>query len=286
MLNYSLLFIATLAFALTSIIQKTYTTKNGGKDKVVLYNLLEALFCSLLYLILFSTQIEWNAKVLPYCLLWAGFATISLTSLFMAIKTGPLSLTSLLMQLSLILVTIYGLLFWNESFTLLKGIGIALIILSLVFNFTPDKNSNKINIKWLIFAILAMVCNAGTAIVQRQEQIDFNGEFGNMMLLFSELSVVAILFIALLFSSKDGNILFIKKYTKFPLMKGVIQAVLNIGLILLATRMPSAIVYPILAAGSLIIVYTIATTVYKEKLSIKKMIGVIVAIVAIVLLNI
>lgn len=285
MIEYIILVAVVLAFAFTTIIKKQYTNSVQGDDRPALFNLILGSIILIVYILMYIWNLDWNSGVLIYSLIWALSGAVCMFCSILALKSGPLSLTSLFMQLSLIVVTLFGIIFWGETFTITTCVGLVLVGLSLIFNLSPSRDDKKFNIKWLVLSILAMVANAGTAIAQRQQQINFKGEFGGMMLLFSQAFAVVVLLFIFLKSNKKGCVKVLRKTIKYSIMEAITNVVLNVGLVYLATKMSSNIVYPVLTVGSLFIVYSVSIAFYKEKLSAKKAIGAILAIIAIVLLN-
>ena len=184
---YFILFLSAFLNAATSVLGKYYNRKSGGNGKAVSeYNVLFSFAVFICWCILFAFNFSFDARVLVYSILFAFFFAVFNLGLICALKYGPVSLTSLFISLSLILVTIWGFIFWNSVFNVAVIIGLVLVVVSIFLCLMKsDKKDKSISLKWIIFALFAMVGNAGCAIVQKTQQINFNGNYGEMLMVIA-----------------------------------------------------------------------------------------------------
>lgn len=68
--------------------------------------------------ILYAFDFSFDASVLIYSALFAFCYTICNVGIISALKYGPVTLTSLLIGLSLIVTTIWGFIFWDAKVTI------------------------------------------------------------------------------------------------------------------------------------------------------------------------
>lgn len=89
-----------------------------------------------------------------------------------ALKNGPITLTSLFCQLSLLLASAWGFIFWGAEFTFFTATGLVLAATALwLCLYGGKKKANtKTDIKWFFFVSLAVIGNAGCSIIQRTQQ--------------------------------------------------------------------------------------------------------------------
>lgn len=139
-----------------------YNKKNEDKkDASTLYSfvLLSSVFVTWVIMFLIDGQFDW--AVLPYAFLFSIGFMLAMVMMVEALKCGPIVLTSLIMQLSLIGATIWGFFFWNDEFSWTVGGGLVLVVLSLwLCLYTGQKEEQKINLKWLFFVLLMFLGNA------------------------------------------------------------------------------------------------------------------------------
>ena len=116
-----------------NVLKKIYS-KNNEKG-VYFFNVLVSFSAMLFFVvsaIVIKGRLEWNLSVLPYSIAFAASYTLSAVASLTAISCGSLSLTSLIIQYSLLLPTGYGLFFLNDNISagLIPGIFLLIILLS------------------------------------------------------------------------------------------------------------------------------------------------------------
>ena len=89
-------------------------------------------------------------------ILFAGVTAGSQIFFLMALRYGPLSFTSFLQGISLIIPVIVGVLFMGDGIALhqLFAFPVLFFALALVFNLSKE----KLTWKWSVFALLSMLC--------------------------------------------------------------------------------------------------------------------------------
>lgn len=288
-LIYVFLFLATTFSAMITIGGKLFN--NRTKDLTYVsqfYNLLYSLFASLGWLISWLFGFSFNVKVLPYSFLY-GICYFAFTvGMLGAIKTGMTSLTALIKQLSLVGVSFWGFAFWGTKVTSLGIIGIILIFLSLCFCLIKknDKKENSNTLKWLFYALLITVGNAGCSIIQRYQQTAFNYQHKNMFMFFG---VFFAMIFCLGFALKEEKYCWkdaFKTAWCFPGLAGFSSVFSNIFILLMIKfQLSPVIIYPTIAVGGLMLTVIISLIFFKEKLSPLQWCGMAVGSVALVLLN-
>ena len=287
---YLYLFISTISCSLVNILASCFNRKNQGRaNSTNFYNfaLLFTVFC--FWLILFIIKFDFNAQVLWYSLLFATSFTVCNVGLINALKTGSVILTSLFVQLSLIIVSIWGFIFWNAKFTILAVVGLIITAISIVLCVYKGKGQEKIKIsaKWIFFVLLAMFGNAGCSIVQRTQQVNFNGQYGELLMMVATgLSLICFTFIC--FSKDKSDLKLIAKTSWYiPVSAGICNAIVNLLVIIMATSTLSpSLVYPVLGVGTLIITLLFSIIVLKEKARWWQWIGIVLGMVATGILSI
>ncbi len=291
---YVYLISSVVCIASTSVLGAFFNRKcEGKKDTTALYTLLSMVSSFLCWSIMFAFDGQAAWKVLPYAVLFAVCFTVCNVCILQALKTGPVVLTSLILQMSLIGVTVWGFFFWGTKFTLPVGIGLALVVIALWLCLYSGKKEGErpITWKWIIYVVLVFVGNAGCTIVQKTQQMQCDGQYGNfLMMIATGLSSVACL-VGYLKSNKTDSRYILKKAGYFPVIAGVGNALLNLFVMLLAVppasdMLPPSVVYPVLAVGGLILTTLCSVFIFKEKMRWWQWIGVAVGIAAVGILNI
>ena len=135
-----------------NIAKKMYTKKTGTGG-TFLFSALTALF-SMLFFIITSKNISWNPEIIPYSIAFAlSFALSSLFGL-LAVANGPLSLSTLMISYSLMVPTLYGLIFLKEPIGIFFVIGLMLLAVS-IFLVNKKNDQAPVTPKWLLFVFLS-----------------------------------------------------------------------------------------------------------------------------------
>jgi drug/metabolite transporter (DMT)-like permease len=200
-----------------------------------------------------------------------------------AIKTGSITFTTLLLQLSFICVPIWGFFFWDTKFTPFVWIGFALVAASLALCLYKGKEKDsKYSWKWLLYALLAFIGNAGCSIIQRTQQINCNGQYGSFFMVLS-MGISSVIGIIICLQSKGfSNKQILRKKWYFPVLAGVFNALQHVVIIYLVnTPLSPSLIYPSTAVGGLIVTTIFSTIVFKEKMRLWQWIGVVLGAAAI-----
>ena len=270
-----------------------YNRKNDGKKGASsLYSFLCVGSVFVFWTIMFCTDAGVDIGVLPYSLLFAFFYTIAKVGFISALQTGPVLLTSLFMQLSSIGVSIWGFFFWDSEFTLLVGLGLVLVGISLWLCLYTGKTESggerggKISLKWLLFSLCAFAGNAGCSIVQKTQQMNFNGQYGNFLMLVATGVSALVCLVAWWKDDRSSAREICKNSWYIPVVAGGLNGLLNLFVVLLATSYLSpSLIYPVIGVGSLIVTTFFSELVFKEKMRWWQWVGVIVGMAAVALLS-
>jgi drug/metabolite transporter (DMT)-like permease len=281
--------------AITTMVMQTvfasyYNRRNASYKAITpLYNLLQLSTLTVLWGVMFITDLSFNPSVLLYSLVFGIGFTGANFGLVNAIRTGPISLTSLFMQFSLIGTTIWGFFAWDDPITLLVIIGLVLVAISLALCLYKGKEENerKISKTWLFYVLIAFSGNMTCTVAQKQQQMDFNGAHrGQMMFTAIALSLIIFIVVYLRSDRSDTRVL-LKKAGFWPVMSGACNMIANFCVMLLATSpLNPSLIYPSLAVVCLSINMLFSLLAFKEKLKWWQWVGIGVGAVATVLLSI
>lgn len=288
---YLYLALSVIFCSATNVFTALFNRKKSGiSGALPFYDLVRISSCFASWLVIYAINPSFDIAVLPYAL---GFGLLFvLASVFytLAVKTGPFAITALLTQTSLMLATVWGIFFWEADFSFLTAIGLICVMASIYLLIFGDKkeerDDKKVNVKWLVYVLVATFGNAFLTIIQREQQNVFHGEHGSMLMTFG-LGVASVLSLIRFFKSDRSNASTLARSSlPFPVASGVTGALLNLFVILLAsTALSPAVIYPVLAVGALMLNVTFSIVTLREKMSAKQWIGFALGVLAITLLN-
>ena len=283
MVNGLFLCIVTVGVSLQSIIKKYYGNKCGGRGAFV-FSAVSVFAACLFFVACSGFKLEFKTGFLLYALGFALAYGVSSVFSFLAIKSGSLSLTSLIVSYSLVIPTFYGLFFLGESVSIPFWIGFALLMISL-FLVNGGGESSRISLLWIVFVLLAFIGNGLCSAIQTAQQKAFSGEYKNEFMIIALLTVCIIMAVCSVICERSEIGECLKKGWHVSLACGIINGIVKLLVMLLVSRMNAAIMFPIISAGGIIISWLVARFVYKEALTAKQNIAMLLGTASVVLMN-
>lgn len=295
-MEYLYLLFAMVFSAMLTICGRLYNNKNAQRPNVSrLYNVIVPAGACIGWLVLYIIDFSFDPGVLLYSVGYGVFYTFFTIGMVGALRVGSTSLTSLVKQLSLVGASVWGFFFWSVPFTLPAGAGILCIVASLCLcllgNGGKRRKEEKKNVwqsifKWIPFALLITIGNAGCSIIQKYQQMAYAGQHKNMLMLFG---VFFSLLVSLALAWREDRSHWkaaLRDSWIFPGLAGISSAVSNVFVLLLVnSTMSPAVIYSGVAVGGLILTILVSWFLFRERLRPLQWCGIAVGCVALVLLN-
>ena len=285
-MNSLFILLVVVGISAQHISKKAYNVKMLGQGTLA-FSALSALTAALFFVFQLKVPFSMDTAVIPYAVLFGvGYGSAALFSL-LAIACGSLSLTSLITSYSLIIPTIYGMMFLKEKVSSFLIVGLFLLMISLfLINFVKgDKSSGKITLKWLIYVAIAFFGNGMCSAVQKVQQVDFEGKYKAEFMVLSLFIVVLVLLVAALFTEKQTFTASVKKGILPIALCGIANGAVNLFVMILSNRMSASVMFPLVSAGSIVLTYFISRFWYKEKLTTMQNIGFVLGVASVIFLN-
>lgn len=283
MLNMTYLLAIVVLCSLQGVLKKPYTDKTGGRG-VYFFSAATAFF-ALMFFVVTSKSFDFEIKMLPYSAAFAVFYCLSTVFTVLAVPIGPLSLTSLMISYSLLLPTFYGIIFLGDKLSLGLIVGIVLLLIS-IFLANGKIDGAGINLKWLIYAIIASVSNGMCSVVQKAEQVAFDGAYKNEFMIVA-LIIVTVVMVVMIFAKERKEIkLYFKSGWLICTACGAMNGAVNLLTMVITGKMPVSVIFPMISAGGLLATYLLSKFLYKEKLTKMQFAGLLVGMASAVFLNI
>ncbi|WP_029502156.1 DMT family transporter [Lachnoclostridium phytofermentans] len=256
-----------------------------------------------LFLFLSKEPFTFSKNTVLFGILFGFLFAFTILFYNLAINSGPLSYTAFYFSSSMLLPTLFGLLFLKEELRWTLIVAIMLFLIAFYFlNVTKESKDEsasstqrKQKRQWLLYCILTFIGNGCLAIVQKLHQhLQHGTEASGLMLLgfaFASLCYFIAYPVVKQSSSNKGSIILSpKKKAKenlIPILFLAAGSLLgNLLLTSLAGKIPSSYLFP-LVQGSIILGITIISTLFfHEKLSTRGKIGILLGVLAIVFINI
>lgn len=271
-------------YIVNSFCDKYVSSQNGNKHNF-LYNTVKFLIGSLCLLPLFWAE---DAPKFGVGALLCGIAcgvmyAISKTIILKGYEKTSVAFMTLCHASGMILPCVIGHFFWSEPLRLLSLIGILLAVASIVLLKDSKKDKKSFDALGILIGILVFLTSGGVMIAQKL-----------MGLYFSEQSVIAYNF----YSFAVACLLLCgfvrpKEATKRDWRRILLCAtgsalslcVISLVMTGLAGRVPSALLFPLFNGSGIIFVCVSSVFVFKEKLTPKKILGLILGVCGLCLVN-
>ncbi|MGY0401772.1 EamA family transporter [Carnobacterium jeotgali] len=197
-----------------------------------------------------------------------------------SIKENGVGISGTFAKLGILIPMIFSIVIWKEFPSTTQWVGIALSLVSILIVNLSQKSLEKFDIKPTIICLFFFggMAEFSSKIYQKYALNDYKDVF-----------LFALFFVALLLSifytvRKKGAI------TKKDILTGFAVGIPNLFssyfLILSLTTLKTSVVFPIYSAGSIVLINIAGFFIFKEKITKKNQIAIILTIVALVLINV
>lgn len=286
-MTYLLLTLAVVTATMQNIISKLYNVKVKNDDNSYLFCSLST-FCAMLFFIATSGgNFDFDFSFIGYSLLFATSYSAATIGNYIALTCGPLSVTTLVIQCSLVMPTIYGIVILNERLKIFGYLGILLLILSLFLVNFKSSADGEISPKWLFWVSLGFIGNGMCSTTQKMQQLKFDGAYKNeFMIVALAIGTAVMLFMSLKSERVPQNLLkSVSTSFKYAFFRGISNGALNFLVIIMTSLLPTAILFPVILAGSTVLTFVISLAFFKERLTLLQFIGYILGIISIIFIN-
>lgn len=287
-MEVALLVVVSFTLAIQSIVSNKYSKKVSNAN-ILVFPAIISITVFLFYLIYNRFHIELHLDTFYYSLAYGILYTIIFLFQVKAFENGSLSLTSLIISYSLIIPTLFGIIFQKEKGSVFFYIGLVLLLVSLFMsNYKKEEKkeeNKKKTFKWIIFVSITALANGAVSIIQTSHQKRFEGLYkGEFMMYAMVISLIICLIFALVKDRKKIKNT-IKSGWYLATICGICNALVNLFVMILVGKLPVSLIFPIVQAGNLVVVYLVSFFILKEKFTKIQIAGLLIGIVSIVFLN-
>jgi len=214
---------------------------------------------------------------------------LQLITYMYALSLGPFSYTSVIVSLSTLIAALSGL-FYGERIDLWQCIGMVIMVACIVLSTNKgNAEEKKASFRWLAVSLLSCLLNGGVGVMQKVHQSsEHKGELTVFLLsafAFITASAFVLYFVTRarekrLETGERCDFVPSKKQVLVSLLTGVTLSVPHVANLYLAGQLPSAVFFPIINTGSLVLTAVAARIVFRERLSPKQWVGLALGIVS------
>ncbi len=277
-----------LACLAGGVFRKIYTLHTSGNmASIFLFNAVSSIVAA-------GVLLLWGVSVPSAFTIWLGILFGVVTALqalayLWALQIGPMSYTAVIGSFSTLVTAVSGVLFFDEGITVLQAIGIAIMLCSFIFAAEKDKDKKKSSFLWLLLATVNFLSIGCIGIMQKVHQSSSHRDELNVFLVIAFVtSGLLSFFLAVLFGKRDKKPNGAPRYYTFLVLcmvaAGVGAALNNKFNLYLSGVIDSAIFFPVVNGGGLVLSTLAAVVFFKERLSKKQWIGILLGIAAVLML--
>ena len=292
-MGYLFLIIALMAGTL-----KTYCGKNISKDVSTLkgtfyINMLRMLFCAVIGFLVVAvadvSSLRIDGATLLICIVSAISTALFVVTWIICVRNGVLVVVSVFTMAGMILTILLCNIFFGEEITLPQCMGVLLLMTSTVTLYLfGDGRKRNIGIANLVILILCGVFNGLTDFSQKwfihRSPSGSVGVFNFYTYLFA-LVILAICFLVAGKSDGAGND---GKSLKTLAVVGVMATSLfaySYFKTLAARTVSAGILYPLLSGAGCVMSTLMAAICFKEKITLKTVVGIVLTVAAIIVIR-
>ena len=206
----------------------------------------------------------------------------------LAMGNGPVSITTLIGNFSLLVSVMVSLILWNEAFTVYDVFGIFLLLFS-IFLCTYKKNELNFSSKWKYFTIFFFIFAAGVGIVFKAFGKSSGASYCSEMMLVASIVMLVCFFVLSLVCGGfkcNETIKSNKRFLLYAVLCGLLSCVYNRLNIFLAGKINAVIFFPAFNGGVILLSALLGVIMCKEKLSKNQVAGVLTGTFAITIIGI
>lgn len=285
---YLLFSVAILCSVIQNLVVKKYST-DVAKTNMCMFSSFVSLSAMIFFVVSSGGKMNFDPGFLIYSVAFSiSYATCMIGS-SIAVECGPLAISSLISQCSLIIPTMYGITILKEDISVWGYAGIVLVFVCIILVCpTSEKkektNWSKVPPKWYFWVALGFAGNGMCATVQKMQQLKFDGGYKNEFMIVALFIAAVITFVAG-FNAKE-----LKRDTvgaiKFAPVQGIANGATNMLVMVLTALVPTAVLFPVVMIGATVITFLVSVTFFREKFTRKQLLGYLLGVVALVLTNI
>lgn len=231
-----------------------------------------------------DTFVSLSPETIYFSLIYGALLILAQWNYTAALAQGNTGVCVTVYSLGFVLPTVSGMIFWGESVSLWRIIGI-LIAASAVLVSGRSRGNEASSKKYILPLFLAMLSSGGLGIMQKVQQSTAAKDEKNLFILLSFLLAGAISFIKCgIVKNKRSKML--KGHILSAVAVGVCFSVCNLLNTILAGMLDTAVFFPLLNVSSILFSLILSVLIFRERPDKKSALVLILGIAAILLINI
>lgn len=259
------------------------------------FQLIQNLCCAAAILLIYlvsGSDFQFSLFSVLIGVFFAAATIVAVVTTMQAQEVGPFSYTTVIICLSAIIPALSGVLFFHESVSVIQYIGVAMMVLCIILSpDTSNENGKKANLRWLLLTLVGFLFSGFVGLGQKIHQSSelHSTEMPALLLTCFVLSAAAsaVGYFIELRKAKKANA--IQTCTRiellYPALVGVCFSLPHTLNLFLSGKVPAVIMFPLVNLLPLMLVMIYAVVFMKERLSLRRWIGISVGVLSSVLVS-
>lgn len=290
-MEYVLMLISVFVNVAASSFNNKFAKKQlvGPADNYI-FNLFLSL-SSAIVLIPFCLTLD---KISPYTIfLGLIFGVINSATFLVkttAFQSGPMSFTVLVSSCGMLIPTIYSVIVWNESITVIQIIGIVLMIIA-IYLVLAKNDTGKVTGKWIVCCGAIFVLSGLIGVMQKYQRRSYCSEEKYAFLCIAFITSAILILIELFIKTHKKTKLKVAfadwKFKKIGLasITGCFTVTMHVINLNLSGQLPAAIFFPIVNGGAIFLSGLVGLVLFKEKFKIPQLIGFAIGLLSLMMVG-
>lgn len=288
--QWCLLVISMVSALLSGVFKKIYVEKYAVSEVSRHgFNIVSAMVTALCLILINK---GYSASLFTFLLGVIFGVVTALQQIFMlkALETGPWSYTSVIVSFSTIIPALSGVIFFGEKLDIIQILGMILMGICIFLSTDFSDNKKEKSIRWMIYCLITFLTTGLVGVMQKIHQsTSYKNELGGFLVTAFFVSAIYSAFGVFKNSEKGRKTecvrnIFMPLAVVIMMICGTAAAINNQLNLFLSGAMDSAVFFPIVNGGGLLLTVTSSVILFKEKLTKKQWIGIFTGILSVVFL--
>lgn len=269
--------------SMSNVGQSTFTkiASTKGKTSGSMYiNTLKVGAALVLFLLISFYKLQFHLPTLLFASIYGLALFFSTFFGYMALMSGPMALTSLIVSYSVIIPCIFGVILLDEAMSPIRVLGMVLLLISMYLLKQRSENV-KSHKKWFMYVAITFLCNGIYSVIQKLHQTVYPSSYCNEFTIYS-LFVTFILFFIITIYKKEGKCTGV---TKYAVLAGILMGLGNYISLLLSSRVNATVLFPTITIFSMLCNVTVSKLYFKDKFSVMQLVGIGVGVFSVLLIK-
>jgi len=282
---------SVLSSTIIALIFKAYERYDVDSFQAIVVNYLVCVVVGSLLIWDFPVEAEFAQEAwFPAALVLGAIFISTFYTVALTVQNFGVTVAVVLQKMSIILSVIFAIWMYNESVSVLKITGILLALAAVVLtNISPNTEEKKVQNRTLLLLLIPayvfFACGAIEALLLHTERslLDDSGDIRFTILIFSTAGIIGLIF--LIINIIRGKTQVQSKHIIGGIALGIPNFFSVYFLVLVLGRgIDGSIIFPINNISIIVLAAILAWIIFKEKLSLINIAGILIAVISIVLM--